>query len=141
MKIGKPEYIKQVQSLSEEEQQKILSRMSGKLPKRLLKDKLSVEEAIAIQLEIEEEQLAEWRKNWAKIKKQESDKNEKKPVGEKKAKADAKSATKTAGAASAASAGSTASKAVKPKAAGAASSPAKAATVKPAMAGKRVKSS
>ena len=47
MKIGKPEYIKQVQSLSEEEQQKILSRMSGKLPKRLLKDKLSVEQAIA----------------------------------------------------------------------------------------------
>lgn len=141
MKIGKPEYIKQVQSLSEEEQQKILSRMSGKLPKRLLKDKLSVEEAIAIQLEIEEEQLAEWRKNWAKIKKLESDKNEKKAVGEKKAKADAKPATKTAGAASAASTGSTASKAVKPKAAEAASSPAKAATVKPAMAGKRVKSS
>lgn len=141
MKIGKPEYIKQVQSLSEEEQQKILSRMSGKLPKRLLKDKLSVEEAIAIQLEIEEEQLAEWRKNWAKIKKQESEKNEKKQAGEKKAKAEAKSVSKTVKPASAASAGSTASKAVKPKAARPASSPAKAVTVKPAMAGKRVKSS
>jgi hypothetical protein len=74
MKIGKPDYIKQAQGLSEEEQQKVMSRMSGKLPKRLFKDKLSVEEAIAIQLEIEEEQLADWRKNWAKIRKQDAEK-------------------------------------------------------------------
>jgi hypothetical protein len=51
--------------------------MAGKLPKRLIKDKLSVDEAIAIQLEIEEEQLQEWRKNWEKIRKQQVQPTEK----------------------------------------------------------------
>lgn len=87
MKIGKPEYMKKALLLSEEEQQKVMSRMSGKLPKRLFKEKLSVEEAIAIQLEIEEEQLVEWRKNWAKIRKQD---------GEKRSGNTPKSATKSA---------------------------------------------
>lgn len=85
MKISKPEYIEKALLLSEDEQQKIMSRMTGKLPKRLLKEKLSVEEAVAIQLEIEEEQLAEWRKNWEKIKKGDSAKKSKvtsKPVSE-----------------------------------------------------------
>ncbi len=91
MKIGKPEYMKKALQLSEEEQQKVMSRMSGKLPKRLFKEKLSVEEAIAIQLEIEEEQLAEWRKNWAKIRKLD---------GKKKSGAESKSAAKSAGPAS-----------------------------------------
>lgn len=77
MKISKPEYIAKALLLNEDERQKIMSRMSGKLPKRLLKEKLSVEEAVAIQLEIEEEQLAEWRKNWEKIRKQDGDKKSK----------------------------------------------------------------
>lgn len=76
MKISKPEYVEKALALSHDEQQRVLSRMSGKLPKRLIKDKLSVEDAIAIQLEIEEEQLEEWRKNWEKIRK---------PADEKKA--------------------------------------------------------
>lgn len=77
MKISKPEYLEKALLLSHDEQQRILSRMSGKLPNRLLKDKLSVEEAIAIQLEIEDEHLAEWRKNWEKIRKQEADRKAK----------------------------------------------------------------
>ncbi len=85
MKISKPEYLEKALLLNEDEQQRILSRMSGKLPNRLLKEKLSVEEAIAIQLEIEDEQLAEWRKNWEKIRKQDAD---------KKAKAERKLASK-----------------------------------------------
>ena len=101
MKIGKPEYVKKALQLSEEEQQKVMSRMSGKLPKRLFKDKLSVEEAIAIQLEIEEEQLLEWRKNWAKIRKQD---------GEKKSGNAPKSATKSAEPASQAKPGASAGK-------------------------------
>lgn len=83
MKIGKPEYMQKAAALSHDEQQRILSRMTGKLPKRLIKEKLSVDEAIAIQLEIEEEQLEEWRKNWDKIRKQDSAKESKasaKPV-------------------------------------------------------------
>lgn len=77
MKISKPEYLEKALLLNEDEQQRILSRMSGKLPNRLLKEKLSVAEAIAIQLEIEDEQLAEWRKNWEKIRKQDADKKAK----------------------------------------------------------------
>jgi hypothetical protein len=42
--------------------------MSGKLPKRLQKEKLTKEEALALQLEIEDEQLEEWRKTVAKLK-------------------------------------------------------------------------
>lgn len=77
MKISKAEYLKKAKSLTEDEQHRILSRMTGKLPKRLSKEKLTVEEAIAIQLEIEEEQLQEWRKNWEKIKKQDATKSAK----------------------------------------------------------------
>jgi acetylglutamate kinase len=62
-KISKPEYEAKVRALSEEEAERLLSRMSGKLPKRLHKEKLTREEALAIQLEVEDEQLQEWRKN------------------------------------------------------------------------------
>lgn len=62
-KISKPEYEEKVRTLSEEEAERLLSRMSGKLPKRLHKEKLTREEALAIQLEVEDEQLQEWRKN------------------------------------------------------------------------------
>jgi acetylglutamate kinase len=62
-KISKPEYEEKVRTLSEEEAERLLSRMSGKLPKRLQKEKLTREEALAIQLEVEDEQLEEWRKN------------------------------------------------------------------------------
>lgn len=77
MKISKAEYLKKAKSLTEDEQHRLLSRMTGKLPKRLSKEKLTVEEAIAIQLEIEDEQLQEWRKNWEKIKKQDVTKSAK----------------------------------------------------------------
>ncbi len=61
------DYITQAKNLSEEDHERLLSRMGGKLPKRLHKEKLTVEEAIAIQLELEDEQLQEWRANMAVI--------------------------------------------------------------------------
>lgn len=61
MKSGKPDYIELVRKLSAEEQERLLSRMTGKLPRRLEKDKLTREEAMAIQMELEDEQLEEWR--------------------------------------------------------------------------------
>jgi hypothetical protein len=60
-KTSKPEYLAQVQLLTDEETERLLSRMAGKLPRQLKKDKLSQEEALAIQLELEDEQLQEWR--------------------------------------------------------------------------------
>jgi hypothetical protein len=70
-KICKPEYLAQVQLLTKEETERLLSRMSGKLPSRLKKDKLSEEEALAIQLELEDEQLQDWRKMMHILKKDE----------------------------------------------------------------------
>jgi wobble nucleotide-excising tRNase len=62
-KLSKPEYIAKAQLLSKAEKERLLSRMGGKLDRRLEKDKLSEVEAMAIQLELEDEQLQEWRKN------------------------------------------------------------------------------
>jgi len=66
-KISKPEYEEKARALSGEEAERLLSRMSGKLPKRLHNEKLTREEAIAIQLELEDEQLEEWRTNMQEL--------------------------------------------------------------------------
>ena len=66
-KTASEEFIDKAKLLNTEEAERLLSRMSGKLPKRLNNDKLSREDAIALQLELEEEQLNEWRENMAKI--------------------------------------------------------------------------
>ncbi|MEI7917518.1 MAG: hypothetical protein WCH41_06890 [Methylophilaceae bacterium] len=68
MKSTNDDYIQKAKGLSQEERDRLLSRMVGKLPKRLQKEKLTPDEAIAIQLEVEEEQLQEWRINMAAIK-------------------------------------------------------------------------
>ena len=67
-KVASEEYKDKVKLLSPAEAERLLSRMSGKLPKRLDKDKLSLEDALALQLELEEENLHEWREKMAKIK-------------------------------------------------------------------------
>lgn len=72
-KIVTPAYLAKVKLLNMEEQERLLSRMSGKLPRRLEKDKLSREEALAIQLELEDEQLADWRNNMQAIKVREAE--------------------------------------------------------------------
>ena len=61
------DYIAQAKKLNADQRERVLSRMVGKLPKRLQKEKLSADEAIAIQLELEDEQLQDWRKNMAEI--------------------------------------------------------------------------
>tara|TARA_B110000208_G_C11799100_1_gene441049 strand:- start:4339 stop:4563 length:225 start_codon:yes stop_codon:yes gene_type:complete len=61
------DYIAQAKILSGEQRERVLSRMSGKLSKRLAKDKLTEDEAIAIQLEFEDEQLQEWKDKVANI--------------------------------------------------------------------------
>ena len=73
-KISKPEYEAKVKKLSDEEVERLLSRMAGKLPRRLQKEKLTKEEALAIQLELEDEQLQEWRKMMRSLKKNEESK-------------------------------------------------------------------
>jgi len=67
----KPEYLAKVAKLSKLEKERLMSRMSGKLPRRLEKEKLNSEEALAFQLELEDEQLQEWRKMMAIIREKE----------------------------------------------------------------------
>jgi ABC-type nitrate/sulfonate/bicarbonate transport system substrate-binding protein len=67
-KIASEEYQDKVKLLQEDEAERLMSRMSGKLPKRLDKDKLSRDDALALQMELEDERLNEWRERMAKIK-------------------------------------------------------------------------
>ncbi|HEY8086083.1 MAG TPA: hypothetical protein VIE69_10845 [Methylophilaceae bacterium] len=71
MKIKTPNeaYIEKAKKLSAKESERLLSRMGGKLRRRQDKDKVTNLEAIAIQLELEDEQLKEWRERMDAIKK------------------------------------------------------------------------
>ena len=73
MKIKKAseKYIEIAKNLTEEEVEKLQSRIRGKLTRRAEDKKLSLLETLAIQLELEDEQLAEWRKNLQEIRKKE----------------------------------------------------------------------
>ena len=67
IKVPSDEYLAKASRLSVKESEKMLSRMTGKLPRRLEKDKLTQLEALAIQLELEDEMLKEWRERVAEI--------------------------------------------------------------------------
>ena len=67
--ICKNEYLEKVALLTGNETERLLSRMHGKLPRRLEKGKLSQSEALAIQMELEDEQLQEWREMVKMLKK------------------------------------------------------------------------
>lgn len=71
------EYLERAQSLSDEEAELLLSRMGNKLKKRLLKDKRTQIETLSIQLQIEDEQLADWREIMAGIRQEEVKKEKK----------------------------------------------------------------
>ena len=79
------DYIAKAKKLTKVERERVLSRMEGKLPKQLHKDKITVEKAIALQLEIEDGQLTEWREKMAAMRAKDLAKKLK-----EKAKADAK---------------------------------------------------
>ena len=79
------DYIAKAKKLSKIEQERVLSRMDGKLPKQLRKEKITLEKAIALQLELEDVQLTEWRKKMAEMRSKELAKQSK-----EKAKAEAK---------------------------------------------------
>jgi hypothetical protein len=70
MKIKSPSelYLEKARQLSEEETERLFSRMGSKLRKKQEKEKVNVVEALAIQLELEDEMLREWRERFAEIK-------------------------------------------------------------------------
>jgi hypothetical protein len=63
------EYLEKASQLNKEETERLLARMRSKLMRRLEDKKMSVQEAVAIQLEIEDEELQEWRARMAEIRK------------------------------------------------------------------------
>lgn len=63
------EYLDKARQLEQEETERLLARMRSKLMRRLEDKKMSVQEAVAIQLETEDEELQEWRTRMAEIRK------------------------------------------------------------------------
>jgi hypothetical protein len=61
------EYLEKAMRLSKEETERLMARMRRRF-RRSTEDKdLSVVQALALQLEFEDEELAEWRQNVAKL--------------------------------------------------------------------------
>ena len=75
IKIASDLYIEKAKILTQEEADRLQSRMRGKLTRRLEDNKLNTVEALAIQLELDDEQLHEWREKMHEISKK--DKNNK----------------------------------------------------------------
>ncbi len=67
-KIPSEKYLLKAQELSKNQAEYVFSRMGGKLGRRLEDNKLVAIEALAIQLEIEDEQLKEWREKFSEMK-------------------------------------------------------------------------
>jgi len=78
MKINpSDEYLEKAKLLDEEACERVLSRARSKLMRRLEDRKITVQEVVAIQLELEDEDLAEWRAKMAEIKAAEEKKKNK----------------------------------------------------------------
>lgn len=74
----KPEYLERAKALDHATAEALLSRMRAKLFNRLEQEDISREEILGIQLEIEEDQLREWRARMALIRAEMTD-EEKRP--------------------------------------------------------------
>ena len=68
-KIPSEEYLEKAKLLTKEETERLLARMRSKIIRKLEDTKLSTLEAVAIQLEIEDEELNEWREKMDQMRK------------------------------------------------------------------------
>jgi len=68
-KTPSDEYLEKAKHLSKEETERLLSRTRSKLLRRLESEKMTALEVVALQLEIEDEDLNEWREKTAEIRK------------------------------------------------------------------------
>ncbi len=76
IKHASEEYMEKAKNLSQEEVERLQSRMRAKLTRREGEKKLSLIEVLAIQLELDDEQLTEWREK--RIEMNQKDKKDKK---------------------------------------------------------------
>lgn len=70
IKYASEEYMEKAKNLSQEEVERLQSRMRAKLTRREEEKKLTLIEVLAIQLELDDEQLAEWREKRIEINKE-----------------------------------------------------------------------
>jgi len=68
-KLPSDAYLDKAKSLTQEETERLLARMRTKLMRRLEDQTLSELQVVAIQLEIEDEELNEWREKMEEIRK------------------------------------------------------------------------
>jgi len=68
-KTPSDEYLEKAKLLSKEETERLLSRTRSKLIRRLEIEEMTALEVVAIQLEIEDEDLNEWRAKMADVRK------------------------------------------------------------------------
>lgn len=68
IKTANEEYVAKAESLTKEDVDRLLSRMRDKLTRRFEDKKLSKLEVLALQLEYDDERLAEWRERMQIIK-------------------------------------------------------------------------
>ena len=76
-RIPSVEYLEKAKLLTKAEAEHLLARMRGKLNRRLEYRTVTPLEAVALQLELEDEKLQEWRERWAEITERENQKRDK----------------------------------------------------------------
>jgi hypothetical protein len=62
-----PEYVEISMALSQEDAERLFSRIPRKLSHRLETAEIESLEAIALQLQAEDDDLQEWRKRWGEV--------------------------------------------------------------------------
>lgn len=67
LKTASPEYIQKAMALTRDDAERLFSRMRRKLIRRLEHDELQSLEAVALQLQLEDEELKEWRGKMAEL--------------------------------------------------------------------------
>ena len=79
MKIKTPDeaYIEAASKLNDDQKERLLSRMRDKLTRKWENEKVDTLHALAIQLETEDAELADWREKMNEIKEKEKVKNKK----------------------------------------------------------------
>ncbi len=72
--VPSEEYLEKAKLVSNEEAERLQARMRGKFSRRFEDKKLSAIEAIALQLQFEDEELVEWRQKVSEIRARHKDK-------------------------------------------------------------------
>jgi N-acyl-L-homoserine lactone synthetase len=72
LKLSSQEYLDKAAALSKDDAERLFARMRGKLSRKVENEKIPSLEAVALQLQIEDEELQEWRQRWAEIEQREA---------------------------------------------------------------------